>query len=133
MPAIEQLTADGVNVNVTLLFSVERYEQVIEAYLTGLERRADGRGPLRRHLLGRLVLRIAGRREGPRRAAAGLPVARRGRDRQRAPRLRALPASASPASAGTPSAPWGHAGNDRCGRAPAPRTAPSPTCTTSGG
>jgi transaldolase len=41
VPAIEQLTADGVNVNVTLLFSVKRYEQVIEAYLSGLERRAN--------------------------------------------------------------------------------------------
>jgi transaldolase len=43
VPAIEELTARGVNVNVTLLFSVERYEQVMEAYLRGLERRArDG-------------------------------------------------------------------------------------------
>jgi transaldolase len=32
VPAIEELTARGVNVNVTLLFSVERYEQVVEAY-----------------------------------------------------------------------------------------------------
>lgn len=39
IPAIEELTARGVNVNVTLLFSVDRYEQVIDAYLTGLERR----------------------------------------------------------------------------------------------
>jgi transaldolase len=39
VPAIEELTAQGVNVNVTLLFAVERYEQVVEAYLTGLERR----------------------------------------------------------------------------------------------
>jgi transaldolase len=38
--AIEDLTAAGVNVNVTLLFAAERYEQVIEAYLRGLERRA---------------------------------------------------------------------------------------------
>jgi transaldolase len=37
--AIEELTAAGVNVNVTLLSSVERYEEVIEAYLRGLERR----------------------------------------------------------------------------------------------
>ena len=37
--AIEELTARGVNVNVTLLFSVERYEEVIGAYLRGLERR----------------------------------------------------------------------------------------------
>jgi transaldolase len=39
VPAIEELTAAGVNVNVTLLFSVARYEQVIDAYLSGLERR----------------------------------------------------------------------------------------------
>jgi transaldolase len=45
-PAIEELTARGVNVNVTLLFSVDRYEQVIEAYLRGLERRARLGEPL---------------------------------------------------------------------------------------
>ena len=33
IPAIEELTARGVNVNVTLLFSVARYEQVIDAYI----------------------------------------------------------------------------------------------------
>jgi transaldolase len=46
VPAIEELTARGVNVNVTLLFAVERYEQVIEAYLTGLERRTSAGEPL---------------------------------------------------------------------------------------
>ena len=44
--AVEELTALGVNVNVTLLFSVERYEQIIDAYLTGLERRAEAGQPL---------------------------------------------------------------------------------------
>jgi transaldolase len=39
VPAIEELTARGVNVNVTLLFALARYEQVIDAYLSGLERR----------------------------------------------------------------------------------------------
>jgi transaldolase len=37
--AIEELTARGVNVNITLLFSLARYEQVIDAYIAGLERR----------------------------------------------------------------------------------------------
>jgi transaldolase len=46
LPAIEELTARGVNVNVTLLFSVERYEQVIDAYLRGLERRLSAGEPL---------------------------------------------------------------------------------------
>jgi transaldolase len=38
--AIEELTRRGVNVNVTLLFSIERYERVIDAYLRGLLARA---------------------------------------------------------------------------------------------
>jgi transaldolase len=46
IPAIEELTARGVNVNVTLLFSVERYEQVIDAYLVGLERRVSRGQPV---------------------------------------------------------------------------------------
>ena len=41
LPAIEELTRRGVNVNVTLLFSIERYEQVIDAYLRGLRARAQ--------------------------------------------------------------------------------------------
>jgi transaldolase len=44
--AIEELTASGVNVNVTLLFSVERYEQVIDAYVAGLERRVSRGQPV---------------------------------------------------------------------------------------
>jgi transaldolase len=61
--AIEQLTARGVNVNVTLLFSVDRYEQVIEAYLRlGAPRCA--RIADRVAAVGRIVLRLAGRCEG---------------------------------------------------------------------
>ncbi len=37
IPAIAQLIGDGVNVNVTLIFSLDAYEQVAEAYLAGLE------------------------------------------------------------------------------------------------
>lgn len=40
--AIKELTACGVNVNVTLLFARKRYDEVIESYLSGLERRAAG-------------------------------------------------------------------------------------------
>ncbi len=39
--AIEQAIYEGINVNVTLLFAVEAYERVADAYLRGLERRAD--------------------------------------------------------------------------------------------
>jgi transaldolase len=44
--AIEELTALGVSVNVTLLFSVHRYQQAIGAYWRGLERRAAAGEPL---------------------------------------------------------------------------------------
>jgi transaldolase/glucose-6-phosphate isomerase len=41
VPAIEQAIYEGINVNVTLLFSVEAYEAVAEAYIRGLERRQN--------------------------------------------------------------------------------------------
>lgn len=43
IPVITQLISEGINVNVTLLFAQETYEQVAEAYLTGLEQ-LMGRG-----------------------------------------------------------------------------------------
>ncbi len=47
LPAIRQLTAEGVNVNITLLFGLPRYEEVAEAYLAGLEDRAAQGQPLK--------------------------------------------------------------------------------------
>ena len=41
VPAIRQMIADGRNVNVTLIFSLDRYRDVMEAYLLGLEDRAQ--------------------------------------------------------------------------------------------
>lgn len=46
LEAIERLTFDGVNVNVTLLFGLERYAAVADAYLRGLERRVEAGLPL---------------------------------------------------------------------------------------
>jgi transaldolase len=46
LSTIEELTRRGVNVNVTLLFSIEPYEQEIDAYLRGLRARADAGEPL---------------------------------------------------------------------------------------
>jgi transaldolase len=48
LPAIEQLIAEGISINVTLLFSVERYLEVADAYLRGLERRHARGQPLDR-------------------------------------------------------------------------------------
>ena len=39
--AVEQLIADGINVNVTLLFSVKRYEEIVRAWALGLSRCAN--------------------------------------------------------------------------------------------
>ena len=44
--ALAELIAAGVNVNVTLLFSVDVYERVAEAYIAGLERRLEAGEPL---------------------------------------------------------------------------------------
>jgi len=44
IPAVATLIAEGINVNATLLFALEAYEQIAEAYISGLERRAAGGG-----------------------------------------------------------------------------------------
>ena len=36
LPAVRQLTSEGINVNITLLFGVDRYEEVARAYMDGL-------------------------------------------------------------------------------------------------
>jgi len=41
VPAIEQMLYEGVNINITLLFALEAYRTVMEAYLRALERRAE--------------------------------------------------------------------------------------------
>jgi transaldolase len=40
IPAIRELTGEGINVNITLLFGLPRYREVVDAYISGLEMRA---------------------------------------------------------------------------------------------
>ena len=40
LPAITQCISEGISINVTLIFALKRYDQVIDAYMTGLERAA---------------------------------------------------------------------------------------------
>ncbi len=47
-PAIRQLIEDGLNINVTLLFSLDSYQAVAEAYLAGLEARVAKGAPIDR-------------------------------------------------------------------------------------
>jgi transaldolase len=48
LPAIEQCLADGLNINITLLFGVENYEQVANAYIAALEKRSAAGQPIDR-------------------------------------------------------------------------------------
>ncbi len=52
VPAIEELIAAGVNVNVTLIFALSAYEKVIGAYLAGLKRRNEAHHELDVHSVG---------------------------------------------------------------------------------
>jgi transaldolase len=47
-PAVRRLIAEGINVNITLLFSIEAHRRVIEAYMAGLEDRVAAGHPIDR-------------------------------------------------------------------------------------
>jgi transaldolase len=46
LPAISQCLAEGISVNVTLIFSLQRYREVMDAFLDGVERRRASGGDL---------------------------------------------------------------------------------------
>lgn len=46
LPAIQQSIANGININITLIFSRQRYDEVIDAYLSGLEQRVEAGQPI---------------------------------------------------------------------------------------
>jgi len=46
LPAVKQLLSEGINVNVTLLFSVGRYMEVLDAYMDAMQMRLDNGQPL---------------------------------------------------------------------------------------
>ena len=48
LPAIEQCLSEGLNINITLLFGVENYEQVAWAYISALEKRRAANQPIDR-------------------------------------------------------------------------------------
>ena len=98
LEAITDTIAAGISVNVTLIFSLERHRQVINAYLTGLEQAKAAGIDLSEHPLGRLLLRLARRhrdRQAPRRHRhrRGEGAQEQGRRRQRPARLRGVRSS----------------------------------------
>ena len=46
LPAIRRCISEGININITLLFGLPRYRQVVDAYLTGLEDRIKAKQPI---------------------------------------------------------------------------------------
>ena len=136
LPAITAAIAEGISVNVTLIFGLDRYREVMDAYLAGLEQAPRRRpGPLH-DPLGGVVLRLP-RRHRDRQAARrdrhrrGAGAARQGRGRQRPAGLRGV-------RGGLRGRPLAHARrgrrqhrSGRCGRRPASRTPTTPTRCTS--
>ena len=95
LPAISACLAEGISINVTLIFSLNRYAEVIEAFLTGLEaareagRDLAGIASVASFFVSRVDTEVDQRLDkiGTGRAAA---AARQGRDGQRPARLPAL-------------------------------------------
>ncbi len=110
LPAIEQLLSEGININITLLFSQDVYEKVALAYLSGLEkrvRRSEENGQRSQFL--RQPHRHSGRLDGQSqtedghlgiRARAARKLVGQSRDRQRQAGLPALQESVPGASMG---------------------------------
>ena len=95
LPAITAVIAEGISVNVTLIFSVERHRAVMDAYLAGLETGQGGRPRPVQDPFRRFVLRVPGghrdrQAAGEDRHRRGAGAARPGRRRQRPAGLRRL-------------------------------------------
>ena len=87
VPAIEQAVSEGINVNVTLLFSVESYSAIAEAYIRGMERRLEAGEPLTVHSVASFFVSRVDTEVDKRLGERARGSARGRRDRQRARRL----------------------------------------------
>ncbi len=137
VPAIRQMISEGRNINVTLIFSLDRHQEVMEAYISGLEQFADDPAAdlsrvasVASFFISRVDTEVDRRLEaiGTEDALAlrGKAGARPGQAR-----LQACSSRRSAARGGIGWRPVAPACSARCGRAPAPRTRPTPTCCTS--
>jgi len=77
VPAIQAMTAEGRSINITLIFSLDRYAEVIEAYLSGLEALAERGGrPDRVHSVASFFVSRVDTEVDRRLEAVGTPAAR---------------------------------------------------------
>ena len=140
LPAIRTLIGEGINVNVTLLFSQQVYAEVAEAYISGLEAFAKKGGDPHKvsSVASFFVSRIdtlvddeldkkIAATTDPAEKARAARAQGQGCDRQRQARLSALSKNLFATSAGSG---WRSKARRRsacCGRAPEPRTRPTAT------
>ena len=126
IPAIEETIAAGINVNVTLIFSLDRHEAVIEAYLKGLERLVAGGGDPAgvSSVASFFVSRVDTETDQP--PPRGLAPAGQGRGRQREAGVRLVPGAVHRDPLGCARRRRGRSSSDRCGRRRPRRTRPTP-------
>ena len=131
LPAITDAISAGLNVNITLIFALERYQEVIEAYLEGLEQRV-GRGEDIRGIASVasfFVSRVD--TETDRRLPEGHAAPRQGRRRQREAGLPSVPGSLQRSALGRSRRGRARGSSARCGRRRRPRTRRTPPRCTS--
>src|SRR5829696_6206294 len=131
VPAIQAMIAEGRSINITLIFSLPRYAEVIDAYLAGLETFARGGGDLTsvHSVASFFVSRVDTEVDGAWRPSAP-PRPWRCAARLRSPRPSwptGCSRTASAAPAGRPWPPGAPGPSGRCGPRPRPRTRPTPT------
>ena len=144
MPAIRTLIGEGININVTLLFSQQVYAEVAEAYISGLEDFAKKGGDPHKvaSVASFFVSRIdtlvddeldkkIAATSRPGRKGRAARAQGQGRDRQRQARLPALQKDLFATSAGSAWRSKARRPSACCGPAPAPRTRPTATCSMS--
>ena len=130
LPAIEDSIAHGTSINITLIFSLERYKAVVEAYLRGLERLDRGRRRPVEGRVRRVVLRLARRhrgRQAPRGASGNTELQGKLAIANAKLAYAALPARRSRARAGSTSRARARRSSAACGRRPRRRTPPTAT------
>ena len=136
VPAIRAMIAEGRSINITLIFSLTRYAEVIDAYLSGLETFAAGGGDPStvRSVASFFVSRVDSEVDRRLEALDGDTAQRIAWPRRRRPgeaRLSAVPGTVHLANAGSVSPYSARTLSARCGPRRRPRTPPTRTPSTS--
>ena len=119
-PAIEEMIYEGLNINVTLLFSVAAYERVAEAFIRGLERRLEeGKSVDMQSVASFFVSRVDSEVDKRLEAAGNTELLGPRGPRERARRLPALQGRSSTAIASRSCARRARRSSGRCGPRPA--------------